>query len=74
VSTYPQIPKAEAFANAVDVVEPLLVLTDQVTNVRHLRDLHTFSAMMSLEILIHQSVKEVDEFHQHDGVVTVMVK
>jgi hypothetical protein len=30
--------------------------------------------MTSLELLIQQSVEEVDEFHQHNGVVTVMVK
>ena len=69
---YPRRPKAEAFVNAVDVVELLLVPTDQPPNVWHLRVLHTFSSMMSLELLIQQSVKE--EFHQHDGVVTVMVK
>ena len=69
---YPHRPKAEAFVNAADVVELLLVPTDQVPNVRHLRVLHTFSSMMSLELLIQQSVK--GEFRQHDGVVTVMVK
>ena len=72
MSTYPRRPKA--FDNAVDVVELLLVPTDQVPNVRHLRVLHTFSSMTSLELLILQSVEEVDEFRQHDGVVTVMVK
>ena len=74
MSTYPHRPKAEAFANAVDVVELLLVPTDHVPNVRHLRVLHTFSSMTSLELLIQQSVEEVDEFCQHDGMVTVMVK
>ena len=72
MSTYPHRPKAEAFDNTVDVVELLLVLTDQVPNVRHLRVLHTFSSMTSLELLIQQSVK--GESRQHDGVVTVMVK
>ena len=72
MSTYPRRPKAEAFDNVVDVVELLLVPTDQVPNVRHLRVLHTFSSMTSLELLIQQSVE--GEFHQHDGVVTVMVK
>ena len=33
-----------------------------------------FSSMMSLELLIQQSVEEVDEFRQHDGVVTVLMK
>ena len=67
MSTYPRRPKAEAFANAVDVVKLLLIPTDQVSNVRHLRVLHMFSMMMSLELLIQQNVEEVDEFRQHDG-------
>ena len=73
MSTYPRRPKAEAFDNAVDVVELLLAPTDQVPNVRHLRVLHTFSSMTSLELLIQQSVNGVDEFHQHDGVIMVLV-
>ena len=64
--------KAEAFDNAVDVVELLLVSTDQAPNVRHLRVLHMFSPMTSLELLIQQRVE--GEFCQHDGMVTVMVK
>ena len=36
VSTYPRRPKAKAFDNVVDVVELLLVPTDQASNVRHL--------------------------------------
>ena len=71
---YPCIPKTEAFDNAVDVLKLLLVPTDQVLNVRHLRVLHTFSSMTSLELLIQQSVEEVDESRQHDGMVTVIVK
>ena len=74
MSTYPRRPKAEAFDNAVDVVELLLVPTDQAPNIRHLRVLHTFNVMTSLDLLIQQRVKGVDEFRQHDGVVTVMVK
>ena len=72
MSTYPHRPKAEAFVNAVDVVELLLVLTDQAPNIRHLRVLHTFSSMTSLELLIQKIVE--GEFRQHDGVVMVMVK
>ena len=72
MSTYPRRPKVEAFDNAVDVVELLLVPTDIASNVRHLRVLHTFSSMTSLELLIQQSLE--GEFRQHDGVVTVMVK
>ena len=70
---YPRRPKVEAFDNAVDVVELLLALIDQARNIRPLRVLHTFILMTSLELLIQQSV-EGDEFRQHDGVVTVMVK
>ena len=72
MSTYPRRPKAEAFVNTVNIVELLLVSTDQEPNVRHLRVLHTFSSMTSLELLIQQSVE--GELRQHDGVVTVMVK
>ena len=74
VSTYPRRPKAEAFDNAIDVVELLLVPTDQAPNVRHLRVLHTFSSVTSLAFLIQQVIEVVDEFRQHEGVVTVMVK
>ena len=72
MSTYPRRPKAKVFDNAVDVVKLLLVPTDQAPNVRHIRVLHTFSSMTSLELLIQQGVK--GEFRQHDGVVMVMVK
>ena len=73
-STYPRRPKAEAFGNAVDVVELLLAPTDQALNIRHIRVLHMFNAMTSLAFLIQQGVEEVAEFRQHDGVVMVMVK
>ena len=48
----------------------------QIHNIKCSNDivLHTFSSMTSLELLIQQSVEEVDEFHQHDGMVTMMVK
>ena len=64
----------EAFDNAVDVVELLLIPTDQVPSVRHLCVQHTFSSVMSSAFLIQQGGEVVDEFRQHDGVVTVMVK
>ena len=64
----------EAFSNAVDVVELLRDPTDQVPNVRHLRILHMFSSVMSSALLIQQDDEVVDEFRQHDGMVTVMVK
>ena len=50
VSTHPRRPKAKALTNAVDVVERLHDLTDQVPNARHLRDLHTFSSVTSLKL------------------------
>ena len=56
----------------VDVVKRLNDPTDLVPNVRHIRVQDTFSSMMSLELLIQQSVE--GELRQHDGVVTVMVK
>ena len=69
MSTYSRRPKSEAFDNVVDVVELLLVPADQAPNVRHLRVLHKFSSMMSLELLIQYRYEGVDEFRQHDGVV-----
>ena len=71
---YPRRPIAEAFDNTVDVVELLLVPTDQAPNVRHLRVLHTFSSVASLVFLIQQGVEVVDKFRQHDDMVMVMVK
>ena len=58
VSTYPRRPKAEAFSNAVDVVERLRDPTDQVPNAGHLRDLHKFSSVTSLELLIQLRTRE----------------
>ena len=72
VSMYPRRPKAEALSNAVDVVERLRDPTDQVPNARHLRDLHTFSSVTSLELLDPAEVE--GEFRQHDGVLTVLMK
>ena len=66
--------KQKRFDNTVDVVELLLDPTDQAPNIRHLRVLHTFSSLTSLAFLIQQAVEVVDEFRQHDDVVTVMVK
>ena len=74
VSTYPRRPGAEASSDAVDVVELLRDPTDQAPNVRHLRVQHTFSLMTSFAFLIQQDGEVVDEFRQHDCVVTVMVK
>ena len=72
MSMYPRRPKAKAFDNAVDAVKLLLIPTDQLPNIRHLRVEHTFSSMTYLELFIQQRVEE--EFRQHDGVVTVMMK
>ena len=47
---YTRKTKAEAFSNVVEVVERLRDPTDQVLNVRHLHDLHTFSSVTSLEL------------------------
>ena len=58
----------------VDVVELLRDPTDRVPNVRHLRVQRTFNLVTSSAFLIQQDGEVVDEFRQHDGVVTVMVK
>ena len=64
--------KRKRYNNAVDIVECLRDPTDQVPNARHLRDLHTFSSVTSLELLDPAEVE--GEFRQHDGVMTVMMK
>ena len=55
---YPRRPKAEVLRNAVDVVERLRDPTDQVPNARHLRDLHTFSSVTSLVLLIQLMLRD----------------
>ena len=50
VSTYPRRRKAEVLRNVIDVVECLRDPIDQVPNTRHLRDLHMFSSVTSLEL------------------------
>ena len=52
VFTYPRRPKEEAFSNTVDVVERLRDPTNQVPDAHHLRDLHTFSSVTFLVLLI----------------------
>ena len=64
--------KRKRYDNAVDVVVrlhdgPILAL-----KVWHLRNLHTFGSVTSHELMIQQSV--VGELHQHDGMMTVMMK
>ena len=69
---YPRRPKAEAFSNAVDVVECLHNPTDPSTE-------HT--ALPCSAHIQHDDVPRAldpvgdeGEFHQHDGVATVMMK
>ena len=72
MSTYPHRPKAEAFSNAVDVVEHLHDPTDPSTE-------HTTppcSAHVQLDD-VPQALDPVEaegEFRQHDDVVRVMMK
>ena len=69
---YPRRPKAEAFSNAIDVVElrcdPTYPSTEHTAPSR--------SAHVQLDDLPRalDPVEEEGEFHQHDGVATVMVK
>ena len=64
--------KRKRYDNAVDVVVRLHDRPNLVPNVRHLRDLYTFGSVTSHELTIQQSVE--GELHQHDGVMTVMMK
>ena len=72
MSTYPRRPKAEAFSNAVDVVERLHDPTDSSTE---------RTAPPCLAHVQHDDVpraldpvEDEGEFHQLDGVTTVMMK
>src|SRR3954471_6327045 len=64
--------KLKRYDNAVDVVVRLHYRPILVLKVGHLRDLHTFGSVTSHELTIQQSVE--GELHQHDGVMTVMMK
>ena len=72
MSTYPRRPKAEAFSNAVDVVERLHDPTDPSTE----RTTPPCSAHVQHNDVSRalDPVEEEGEFRQHDGVVTVMMK
>ena len=72
VSTYPRRPKAEAFSNAVDVVERLRDPTDPSTE----RTAPPRSAHVQLDDVPRSLdlVEDEGEFRQHDGVVMVMMK
>ena len=72
VSTYPRRPKAEAFSNAVDVVERLRDPTNPSTECTTLPR----SAHVQLDDVPRalDPVEAEGEFRQHDGVATVMMK
>ena len=72
MSTYPRRPKAEAFSNAVDVVERLQDPTDPSTE----RMAPPCSAHVHHDGVPRalDPVEDEGEFHQHDGVATVMMK
>ena len=72
VSRYPRRPKAEAFNNAVDVVERLHDPTDPSTE----RTAPPCSAHVQLDDVPRalDPIEDEGEFHQHDGVATVMMK
>ena len=72
MSTYPRSPKAEAFNNAVDVVERLRVSTDPSTECTT----PPSSAHVQLDDVPRalDPVEDEGEFCQHDGVATVMMK
>ena len=72
VSMYPRRQKAEAFSNAVDVVERLRDSTDPSTE----RTAPPCSAHVQLDDVPQalDPVEDEGEFCQHDGVATVMMK
>ena len=72
VSTYPHRPKAEAFNNAVDVVERLRDPTDPSTE----RTAPPRLAHIQLDDVprTFDPVEAEGDLSQHDGVVTVMMK
>ena len=72
MSTYPRRPKAEAFNNAVDVVERLRDPTDPSTE----RTAPPRSEHVQLDDVPRNldPVEAEGEFCQHDNVATVMMK
>ena len=72
MSTYPRRPKAEAFSNAVDVVERLRDPIDPSTE----RMAPPCSAHVQLNGVPRtlDPVEAEGEFRQHDGAETVMMK
>ena len=72
VSTYPCILKAEAFSNAVDVVERLRDTTDPSTErTAPLRSAHV--QLVDVPRTLDPAEAE-GEFRQYDGMVKVMMK
>ena len=71
VSTYPRRPKAEAFSNAVDVVERLHNPTDPSAECTA----PPRSSHIQLDDVPHalDLVEDEGEFRQHDGMATVMM-
>ena len=69
---YPRRPKAEAFSNAVDVVEPLRDPTDPSTE-RTAPPRYAHVQLGDVPRTL-DPVEAEGEFRQHDGVVTVMMK
>ena len=72
MSTYPRRPKVKALVNAVDVVECLCDPTDPSTE----RTAPPRSSHVQLDGVPRtlDLVEAEGEFHQHDGVVTMMMK
>ena len=70
--TYPHRPKAEAFSNAVDVVERLRDPTDPSTE----RTAPPCSTHVQHDDVSRalDTIEEEGEFRQHNGVATVMMK
>ena len=72
MSTYPRRLKAKAFSNTVDVVERLRDPTDPSTECKT----PPCSAHVQLDDVPQalDPVEDEGEFHQHEGVLTVMMK
>ena len=56
------------------VLAMIQITDDRVPNGRHLQVLHTFGSVTSSPSRSSKRGEVVDEFRQHDGVVTVLVK
>ena len=72
MSTYPCRPKAEAFSNAVDVVERLRDPTDPSTE--HTAPPRSAHIQLGDVPQTLDPIEDKGEFRQHDGMVTVMMK